>query len=402
VILLAVALSLGVPCYAIEMPRFLKGLTTSRNSDVAPPPPSQTVDTPGGAAPTERPTQRSTRTETAGRGVSSGAGDLHIQEIQKGTSKASVVFDKHCAHIVQPYRLADNVASVGAFALTEGIKNLPSYFSGRSAPVKDADLSASTKVAAKQMNWLPMSAEVLYGERAHSQETDVLDRESKLGRRYYPVADKMLKDILSKINERHEYEFNLYILKSSKRNALARPGGFIYVDQGLIDDAAQHPKAYFALAHEIAHVLQRHETKELQSMVVDSIQTKQELRKVMSGVGRDPTLILSRVHVQKNLFTQHHIDQELQADSCATRMLSRAFPDSRALAESLQAFLRDLPKVGENKQSRQQPRNDVEKLAALAHGVVNDPIRRHPTTQQRYDNLRAMYSEIVGRMARQR
>ncbi|MGZ5147439.1 MAG: M48 family metalloprotease, partial [Burkholderiales bacterium] len=173
------------------------------------------------------------------------------------------------------------------------------------------------------------------------------------------------------------------------------PRGFIYLDQGLIDDPAQHSKAYFALAHEISHVLQRHETKELQSMIVDSMQTKSDLNKVMSSVRGNPSVILSHVKVQKNFFTQHHIDQELQADSCAARVLSRVFADKGQLASSLQAFLKDLPKVAATKPVQQQSRNNIENVANAAYSIVKDPIRRHPTTQQRYDNLRTIYYEIT-------
>ncbi|MDB5922630.1 MAG: hypothetical protein JWN13_1566 [Betaproteobacteria bacterium] len=403
VIVVALQITIAVPAQAVEMPGFLKRMIKPHEGSSAPPPPTNDLGPPpGGSSAVEAPTTSGGRTDRgaapkrSSRLDATGSTDdgVRIQEIQRGNGKASVVLDKHCRNIVQPYNLTDNVASLSVFAAGEALKNLPAQLTGRSPSRKDMDISVSARDAAKQMNWLPMDAEVMYGERAHNHETALLDRESKLGRKFYPLADKMLSDVLAGVNERHEYEFKVFILKNSTRNALARPGGFIYLDQGLIDNPAQHSKAYFALAHEISHVLQRHETKELQSMIVDSIQSKSDLNKVMSSVRGNPGVILSHVKLQKNFFTQHHIDQELQADSCAARVLSRVFVDKNQLGNSLQAFLKDLPKVAATK-PMQQSRNNVDNVGDVAYSIVKDPIRRHPTTQQRYDNLRTIYYEIT-------
>jgi Peptidase family M48 len=396
-----------LPCDALEMPKFLRNLTTARDSGTAPPPPSDDAggsSAPGGGAPARRslPWQREKQTDSAAgnagaAAATGGTGDnVRIQEVHRGPAKASVVLDKRCKRVVQSYSLTDNLASVGVFAADETMKSLPEQSSAHSRSKKDPNVSGSAKHAAKQMNWLPMSAEVLYGERAHVQETSVLDRDSKLGRKFYLVADKLLSDVLSGIGESHDYKFRIYILKNSTRNAMARPGGFIYVDQGLIENAAYHPKAYFAVAHEIAHVLQRHETKELQSMIIDSVQTKNDIAKVVTRVRGDPAAVLEYVKVQKNVFTQHHIDQELQADACAARILGHVLPDTRQLAGSLQAFLKDLPKVAPVAANAHASANGVEKLADTAQSIVKDPVRRHPTSQQRYENLRSMYAEVAG------
>lgn len=69
---------------------------------------------------------------------------------------------------------------------------------------------------------------------------------------------------------------------------------------------ARHPKAYFALAHEVAHVLQRHETKDLQSMVIDSISAKKDLMNVISTAGSNSAGVIEHVKVGKNLFSRHH------------------------------------------------------------------------------------------------
>lgn len=332
---------------------------------------------------------------------------FRTKEITKLSSKASVVLEKNCPVIVQPYTLSDNAASLAVFGAKEAVSdvgarllaNAGSILTGGRpsvAPPASNKLSASTKLAAKQLNWLPMTTEVAYGERLHQQEAAILERDSKLGQKYYPVADKLLREVLDNVGEGHEYEFKLFILKNSSRNAAARPGGFLYVDQGLVDNDAQLPKAYFALAHEVAHVLQRHETKELQSNVIDSISSKDDLMRLVTTSRGDPNATLAYIKVERNRFTRHHVDQELQADSCAVRLLSRALPDQKALAASINAFVNDLPKA-EYAQASQAPPTDEGKLAQSVHDIVDTPVKRHPNNEERLQNLRSIYSEITSK-----
>ncbi len=324
---------------------------------------------------------------------------IRPKDIVKVAPRASVVLDKNCPDLVQPYKLMDNVSSLAVFYTKEWIvdagKQFGSMFKGNSANASSGSdkIEASTKLAAKQLNWLPMKAEVLYGERLHKQETAILDRDSKIGKRYYPIADKMLEQILVGVDQAHDYEFKLFILKNSTRNAMARAGGFLYLDQGLLDNPSQESKAYFALAHEVAHVLQRHETKELQSTIVDSVSVKDDLAKIISNVRSTPSSILTHVKAEKNKFTRHHVDQELQADSCAARLLGAALPDNKALAASINAFLQDLSKP-EPQAPLTPARSEQEKLSRSMHEIVDTPVRRHPNNDERQKNLQSIYREI--------
>jgi len=324
-----------------------------------------------------------------------GSDETRGKEITKVSRYASAVLDRDCPDIVQPYKLTDNVTALGIFSVKEGLSSLTNRLLAGRGVSKDDAIPGSTKHAAKQLNWLPMSAEVEYGERLHAEVLDdVLPADGSLGKKHYPTATRMLQEILGAIGEKHEYDFRLFIMKSSGRNAVARPGGFLYIDQGLIDDLSVRPKAYFALAHEVAHVLQRHETKELQSMVVDAVPTKSELVKLVTGMSKNPGVILAHVKAEKNLFTRHHIDQELQADSCGARLLGRVLPDAQALADSLNAFLRDLPPP-EPVEPRPVAHSQADKLAETFTDVVDTPMRRHPTSEERSRNLKAIYDEVL-------
>lgn len=321
----------------------------------------------------------------------------HIKEIKQVSNVALQVLDKDCPDLVQPFKLSDNMLSLGEFTAKRAANAAKNKIGamiglGSSAPATQ-QISDSTKLAAKQLNWLPMDAEVLYGQREHEKETELLPRDSKLGKKYYPVADQMLAELVGKISEPTDYKFQIYILKNSERNAVARPGGFLYLDQGLLDDEKYRQKAYFALAHEIAHVLQRHETRELQSMVVDSFTAEDELVEVLPQISTNPSLLLDHVKIGKDIYTQHKIDQELQADSCAARLLGRLY-SAPELAATLNAFIADLAPYTDAPPPA-APRNQAEKLAAVTHDIVSSPLDRHPNSKERKDNLDRMYREIA-------
>jgi len=322
---------------------------------------------------------------------------LPTKEIRKVAPIASIMLEKNCPTIVQPFTLSDNAqvlaifASNGAMGALEILIN--GQFTTRTLTDQQSKVGAKVKLAAKQLNWLPMDVEVMYGEQSHRQETNLLERDSRLGKRYYPVADRMLHEVLSQVGQPYDYQFKLFIQKTSSHNALSRPGGYIYLDQGLLDKPAEYPRAYFALAHEVAHVLQRHETLELQSMIIDSISMEADLQNTLLSSRTNPTAVVAKVKLGKNQFIRHHIDQELQADSCAARILSRTLPDRQQLAGSLNAFLKELPKP-EASIPEHAPATEVEKLAASVHEIVEKPIKVHPTSVEREKNLQAMYVEI--------
>lgn len=322
------------------------------------------------------------------------------KEIKQVSNVALKVLDKDCPDLVQPYTLSDNLMSLGSFtakkAFNEAKGKLGSVLGLGSlggTPAQADSISDSTRLAAKQLNWLPMEAEVLYGEREHEKETEILARDSKLGRKYYPVADAMLSELTGRIAEPTDYRFQIFILKNSTRNAVARPGGFLYLDQGLLEKEEYRRKAYFALAHEIAHVLQRHETRELQSMTIDSFTAEKDLVETLPKIAANPPLLLDHVKIGKDIYTQHKIDQELQADSCAARLLGRLY-SSDELAATLNAFVADLPSY-QDAPPTPPPVSQADKLAAMTHDIVASPMDRHPNSKERKDNLDKMYRDIA-------
>ena len=355
--------------------------------------------------------------------AASAAGDSAVQ-IRIGNQTidpAAVVLDPQCQRLVEPFEIADNVAelaSLGAGMLGDNASTLlgnqlqrlnPSATTGPARAVKlGHNIPADLRRQAVRMNWLPMPMEVMYGEHLLADmKTGLVPRDGRVGLTVYPKADALLAEVLASITERHAYQFKLFISSQAGDNAMALPGGLIVIDKALVDKPELRDKAYFALSHEIAHVLQRHETRSVQARIVDTVSLKAslpQLIKTMRQVNSEPAAVVSLVLAGKLLFEKHFVNQELQSDACAVRLVDRTLKDPRRVRASIQAFVNALTPSDRPNDRPAAPGRALRPGGASAALVppgtadsagdvvelVTRPIDRHPSTEARIQNLNAM------------
>ncbi len=92
--------------------------------------------------------------------------------------------------------------------------------------------------------------------------------------RKHPLAkEKNLQDRvqrigagLAKASDRQDIEYKFSVLADKELNAMALPGGFIYINKGLADVLNDDEIAY-VLGHEAGHVAARHIAKKMQSSI---------------------------------------------------------------------------------------------------------------------------------------
>ena len=308
--------------------------------------------------------------------------------------KSSMVVDQNCPRLVQPYRMTDNALSLGKMAAELAVANTMSNLQAKlNQPAgQKTDVLATAKLAAKQLNWMPMNIERMYSEWQQKEiESNILQR-TKKSEKQYAIADKILADVKGSINEPHDYDLKIFILKNSGTNAVAYPGGFLFIDQGLLKPEFR-AKAVFAVAHETAHILQRHETKELESTVIDAVGMSSDLFKLLGGTSINPEAILSLAASSKGLFSKHFQDQELQADACATKMVMRIFPQPEISRKALRDFTESLGKL-DPEPPVAAPTTTLERYAVSLHVMVNSPFRRHPNTVVRRQNIDQMVAQM--------
>lgn len=66
------------------------------------------------------------------------------------------------------------------------------------------------------------------------------------------------------VSDRPDLEYHFFVIDDNELNAFALPGGFIYVNKGVLDQATDSELAG-VLGHEIGHVAARHSVKKLQT-----------------------------------------------------------------------------------------------------------------------------------------
>ena len=83
------------------------------------------------------------------------------------------------------------------------------------------------------------------------------------------ITDPIISDYVNRIgqdlvrNSDSRVPFTIKVLDTGEVNAFALPGGFFYVDSGLILAAESESELAAVMAHEIAHVAARHATKNM-------------------------------------------------------------------------------------------------------------------------------------------
>lgn len=73
----------------------------------------------------------------------------------------------------------------------------------------------------------------------------------------------VLGDSLAKLSDDRNLDWQFYVVDSPEINAFAVPGGFIYVNRGLIQRSENLSQLAGVLGHEIAHVTERHSAEQM-------------------------------------------------------------------------------------------------------------------------------------------
>src|SRR5207248_4994503 len=122
---------------------------------------------------------------------------------------------------------------------------------------EDVDAIGNRKVSC-HMNWFSIEKEMALG-KSLAQE---VERSSKL------IDDPVVTEYVNRVgqnlvrNSDAKVPFTIKVVESDEINAFALPGGFFYVNSGLILAADDESELAAVMSHEIAHVAARHGTKQ--------------------------------------------------------------------------------------------------------------------------------------------
>jgi predicted Zn-dependent protease len=112
----------------------------------------------------------------------------------------------------------------------------------------------------KPYNTLTEEEEIALG-RKFSEEY-----EKKVEMMHNPVIDAYLNHIIRKLgdaSQRPHWPYQVRVVNSAVVNACAIPGGFLYLQRGLLEYVEDENEMVGAMAHEVGHVVARHTTNQL-------------------------------------------------------------------------------------------------------------------------------------------
>jgi beta-barrel assembly-enhancing protease len=204
-----------------------------------------------------------------------------------------------------------------------------------------------------------------------------------------------LGQLLARHSERPDLHYHFYIVDTDAVNAFALPGGYVYVDRGLIERTRNVSELSGVLAHEIAHVALRHGAKNLERQMRTSSMSTVLYRTIL---GRDPLLDQQALQLGNQLWSAGHSRaDETQADSEAVKYMIAAGVDPHGMLSlfgELMVEERRDPR-GENVEWFSTHPNTARRLAATEHTIAN--LMPRPAPRLARDN--ASYPLFLARMA---
>ena len=186
------------------------------------------------------------------------------------------------------------------------------------------------------------------------QNTEVLSYIDELGQ------------LIVEHSERQDISYHFKVVDSEEVNAFALPGGYIYINRGLILTASNEAELISVIAHEVGHVVARHGTEQLTRQYGFSIVSSLAL-------GANPKFWEEQVAGLFGALGLLHYGRkaELEADHLGLEEMHRAGYKPEAMASFFEKLL--------------ELHND-------SPGSLEKLFLTHPPTQERIDKAR----EFVG------
>ena len=205
----------------------------------------------------------------------------------------------------------------------------------------EREVDMGRKLARRVVEELPLVADATLQERVRA-----------LGQRIVAVCD------------RQELVYSFSVVAEKEVNAFSLPGGYVFINEGLIKKTSSDDELAGVIAHEVAHVAARHAVKRyesslgLQILQVASLASRQ--RPLAQGVG---------IATQAAQLAYARED-ELEADRLGVKYLKAAGLNPQAML----TFLQKLDTLDREK-SHYLPREVVRPRYALTHPYVPERIR---------------------------
>jgi predicted Zn-dependent protease len=170
-------------------------------------------------------------------------------------------------------------------------------------------------------------------------------------------VEQLGQDLVEASDASRDIPYNFQVVVSDNINAFAVPGGYVYVTTGLLRAVDNEAQLASVLAHEIAHINERHSVKALRQAVL--------AQGIAETAGVDMNT-LAQIGYQLAINLPRSRDFEYEADARGLEILQAAGYPPQAFVSFLEQLM-DAP-------------------------VPPEFLRTHPTSANRIEALRAQYS----------
>lgn len=242
----------------------------------------------------------------------------------------------------------------------------------------------------------PLHAAELPDMGSPAQAIITLEDEYRIGRmivRGLRDSDQILDDpevaeyiqsvglkLASQAQEGHQ-NFDFFVVKDNEINAFALPGGFVGVNAGLILETKNEGELASVLAHEIAHVSQRHIARSIAEQSRSGlVSTAAMLAAILLGAATGSgDMAMAGVMAAQGLAIQNQIsftrDNESEADRVGIAFLANSGFDPNTMP----AFFETLGR-----------------RAGASEGMVPEMLRTHPVSTTRISETRSRAQQYQG------
>src|SRR5215213_2029905 len=171
-----------------------------------------------------------------------------------------------------------------------------------------------------------------YAQQINSQLPIVKDPEIQ---RYINV----LGDSIAKLADDRSLDWQFFVVNANEVNAFAVPGGYIYVNRGLIERTQRLDQLAGVLGHEIGHVVRRHSVQQMEKAQGANVGVT--LACVLTSVCNNQAASAAINVGGGALFAKFSRDDEAQADEEGVKNTVRAGIDPRGIPEMFQILLNE-------------------------------------------------------------
>lgn len=200
------------------------------------------------------------------------------------------------------------------------------------------------------------------------------DKEVELGRKLARRVEKDLEVVpdepmqervrkigarLAAVCDRKELLYHFTVVSDEDVNAFSLPGGYVFVNDGLIKQTASDDELAAVMAHEIAHIAARHAIHQYETGIGVQLAQLATIATRQAAAARGVSIAAQAASLS------YAREDELEADKLGVKYMKAAGFDPKAML----SFLQKLQEINQNK-TNYLPRGIVRPQYALTHPYV--------------------------------